>query len=173
MLSAETASGSYPVEAVATMGKIILEAESARDAYSVHKEVLPLAGSIVDSVEFSAARIANHVGAVAIACLTHSGMAARTLAKYRPITPIVAIMDSVESLRRLAFVWGVRGVLIPEIVGTDDLFAMVERVLIENKRAQLEDLVVVTAGVPTLRRGTTNMIKVHKIGARPERTRTL
>lgn len=172
MLSAESASGQYPREAVATMTRIILEAERSRDQYSRHSEVHPMPGSVVDAIEASAATIAYQVGASAIACLTHSGMAARTLAKYRPEPPIVAIMDNEQMLRRLAFVWGVRGTLIPKIVSTDDLFAMVENVLLQNSWAENDDLVVVTAGVPTLQRGTTNMVKVHRIGVsggRPSR----
>jgi pyruvate kinase len=125
----------------------------------------PMPGSVVDAIESSAARIAEQTGAVAIAAITHSGMAAKTLAKYRPETPVIAIMDNEDAIRRLAFVWGVQGALIPKIVGTDDLFAMVEQVLQENHWAEDEDLIVVTAGVPTLRRGTTNMVKVHRIGA--------
>ena len=96
-------------------------------------------------------------------------MAARFLAKFRPYKPIVAIMDNEQQLRRLAFVWGVRGVIIPKIVATDDLFAMVESTLLSNKLAENDDFIVVTAGVPTLRRGTTNMIKLHKIGAQSEK----
>jgi pyruvate kinase len=165
MLSAESASGQYPRETVRTMTRIILEAERAREQYSRHGEVHPMPGSIVDAIESSAASIAYQVGATAIACLTHSGMAARTLAKYRPEPPIVAIMDNESMLRRLAFVWGVRGVVIPKIVSTDDLFAMVETVLQSHGWAESDDLVVVTAGVPTLQRGTTNMVKVHRIGA--------
>ena len=172
MLSGETASGDYPLEAVETMARIILESERARDLYSGPRDILPMPGSVVESIEFSASRIANHVGAVAIACLTHSGMAARVLAKYRPDTPIVAIMDNEEALRRLAFVWGIRGVMIPKIVSTDDLFAMVEKVLLTHGWAEAEDLVVVTAGVPTLRRGTTNMVKVHRIAASNDRSKT-
>ncbi len=169
MLSGETASGEYPVEAVKVMSRIIVESENNKD-FNARRDILPLPGSIVESIEFSASRIANHVGAVAIACLTHSGMAARVLAKYRPYKPVVAIMDSERQLRRLAFVWGVRGVTIPQIVGTDDLFAMVESTMLQYKFAENDDFIVVTAGVPTLRRGTTNMIKVHKIGAQSERT---
>ncbi len=169
MLSAETASGQYPRETVRTMNRIILEAERARDQYSRHREIHPMPGSVVDAIEASASSIAYQVGATAIACLTHSGMAARTLAKYRPEPPIVAIMDNEQMLRRLAFVWGVRGVVIPKIVSTDDLFAMVEKVLTDNGWAENEDLVVVTAGVPTLRRGTTNMVKVHRIGGVSDR----
>jgi pyruvate kinase len=165
MLSAETASGQYPNEAVRTMARIIVEAERSGDIYSRHRMTSPMPGSVVDAIESSAARIAEQTGAVAIAAITHSGMAAKTLAKYRPETPVIAIMDNEDAIRRLAFVWGVQGALIPKIVGTDDLFAMVEQVLQENHWAEDEDLIVVTAGVPTLRRGTTNMVKVHRIGA--------
>jgi pyruvate kinase len=98
-------------------------------------------------------------------------MAAKTLAKYRPEPPILAIMDNEEMLRRLSFVWGVRGAVIPKLVGTDDLFAMVEKVLQANGWAEQDDLVVVTAGVPTLQRGTTNMVKVHRMGASNGRAR--
>lgn len=171
MLSAETASGQYPFETVRTMARIIIDAERSRDNFSRHRDNMGLPGSVVDAIEHSAASIAKQVGAVAIACLTHSGMAARTLAKYRPTTPIVAIMDNEPNLRKLAFVWGVRGAIIPKIVSTDDLFAMVEKVLQTHGWAEAEDLVVVTAGIPTLRRGTTNMVKVHRIGANAERTR--
>lgn len=171
MLSAETASGQYPFETVRTMARIIVDAERSRDNFSRHRDNMALPGSVVDAIEHSAASIAKQVGAVAIACLTHSGMAARTLAKYRPTTPIVAIMDNEASLRKLAFVWGVRGAIIPKIVSTDDLFAMVEKVLQTHGWAEAEDLVVVTAGIPTLRRGTTNMVKVHRMGANAERAR--
>ncbi len=169
MLSGETASGQYPIETVQTMARIILEAERAHGLYSRHSPVEPMPGSVVDAIESSAALIAEQVDAVAIACLTHSGMAARTLAKYRPRAPIVAIMDKESMLRRLSLVWGVRGVVIPKIVATDDLFSMVESVLKVNGWADAEDLIVVTAGVPTLRRGTTNMIQVHRVGVHPER----
>ena len=168
MLSGETASGMYPMETVQTMIRIIVEAERNK-SLSIHRDLVPMPGTIVESIEFSASRIAAHVGAVAIACLTHSGMAARTLAKFRPDTPIIAILDNEKMLRRLAFVWGVCGTLIPKIVATDDLFAMVENVLVSGAFAEPEDLVVVTAGIPTLRRGTTNMVKVHRMGIQPDR----
>ena len=145
------------------MSRIILEAESEIGKYSVHEQLTPISGSVVESIEYSASKIASHVGAAAIACLTHSGTAARTLAKYRPEIPIVAIMDNEASLRKLAFVWGVSGVLIPELVATDDLFGMVSRVLLDNHRVEEDDFIVVTAGVPSLGRGTTNTIKVHQV----------
>lgn len=169
MLSGETASGQFPLEAVRTMAGVVREAEKSALEFSIRPEVLPTPGSVVDSVEYSASKIAQHVGAVAIACITHSGRAARALAKYRPATPLFAIMDREESLRKLCFMWGVQGIRIDRIEATDDIFVTVEKALLENRRAQNDDLVVVTAGIPTLRRGTTNMIKVHRVGRIPER----
>ncbi|MBC7386094.1 MAG: pyruvate kinase [Cryobacterium sp.] len=164
MLSAESASGQYPVEAVSTMARIILESERSKELYSQTAQIpLPMPGSIVESIEFSASRIATHTGAVAIACVTHSGVAAKSLAKYRPEIPIIAITENDDVVRRLQFVWGVRAVKIPSIVATDDIFTMVERLLVEKSLAEPEDLIVVTAGIPTLRRGTTNMVKVHRV----------
>jgi pyruvate kinase len=78
-------------------------------------------------------------------------------------------MDNEESLRKMAFNWGVKCILIPKIVATDDIFGMIEKVLMDSGLAQLSDLVVVTAGIPTLGRGTTNTVKVHKMGAPIER----
>ncbi|MCM2279606.1 MAG: pyruvate kinase [Oligoflexia bacterium] len=166
MLSGETASGKYPAEAVRTMSRIAVEAERSRELNSTRAEILPMPGSTVDAIEHSASMIARHVGAVAIACITHTGSAARTLSRYRPETPIVAIMDNESVLRRLSLTWGVRGVLVPKVGATDDLFAMVESALQSQGWAEPEDLVVITAGVPTLRRGTTNMVKVHRISPR-------
>ncbi len=164
MLSGETASGQYPRVVVQTMARIVVEAERMKDSYSRHTEALSMPGSVVDAIESSAATIAEKVGAAAIACITHSGTAARTLAKFRPEVPIVAIVDQESVLRRLALVWGVHGEVVPKILATDDLFSLVESVLKAHNWARTEDLVVVTAGVPTLKRGTTNMVKVHRIG---------
>lgn len=166
MLSGETASGQYPVETVSTMSRIIIESERSRELYtSPNSQLIPMPGSIVESVEFSASKIANHVGAVAIACLTHSGVAAKCVAKFRPDTPIYAITENDYVVRRLQFNWGVRAIKIPKIVGTDDVFGMVERVLSEHGIVDHGDFIIVTAGIPTLQRGTTNMIKVHRVGA--------
>jgi pyruvate kinase len=165
MLSGETASGSYPKETVSTMLRIVLEAERVTELYSHNPQVVPSPGSVVNAIEHSAATIAEQVGAVAIACFTHTGTAAKTLAKYRPKVPIVALTVHEEVLRKLAFVWGVHGVVLSKMVATDDLFTTVESVFKTQGWANPEDLVVVTAGIPTLKRGTTNMLKVHRIHA--------
>lgn len=177
MLSAETASGQYPIETVDTMVRIILEAENyhthrhpSDDLVHLTRSARTVPGMIVDSVAASAASIAEQVGAVAIACLTHSGNAARTLSKFRPRCSLIAIVDNERMRRRLGVVWGIQTIQIPKIAGTDDVFQMVEGVLQQNNFAQAQDLVVITAGVPTLRKGTTNTIKVHRVGAAHERS---
>ncbi|HCM40562.1 MAG: pyruvate kinase [Bdellovibrionales bacterium GWC1_52_8] len=165
MLSGETAAGQYPREALQTMVRIIQNAEHWKGDYSAHREALPIEGSVLDAIEASAAFSAKQVGAVAIACISNSGLAVRTLAKFRPDVPVLAVLDDAAILRKLAFIWGVRGAVIPKLVPTDDLFSVVEKMFITRGWAQLGDLVVVTAGIPTLRRGTTNMMKVHRIGS--------
>lgn len=169
MLSAESASGTYPVEAVEMMAKIILESERSKELFRNSHNIFPMPGSVVESVEFSASRIANHCGAVAIACITHSGVAAKALSKFRPDVPIVAVTENDAVLREMAFFWGVRGTLIPKIVGTDDIFTVVEKELMKHGFAEAEDTIIITAGIPTLRRGTTNMLKVHRINVAPSR----
>jgi pyruvate kinase len=99
-------------------------------------------------------------------------MAARVLSKFRPETPIIAVMENEQALRKLSFNWGVRGIVIPKLVSTDDIFSMIGDKLMQHHLAEQEDLVVITAGVPTLRRGTTNTMKVHRVGANHERRRS-
>lgn len=169
MLSAETASGQYPLEAVRTMAQIVSQAETEAESYSVHEPAQPTPGVIVESIEYSAAKVAYHVGASLVVCLTQSGVAARVLSKYRPVTPVLALTDREEVIRRLSWVWGVQGVLMEKMVPTDDLFGEIEDLLKTKKLVKNGDLIVITAGIPTLKRGTTNMIKVHRVGATGER----
>ena len=160
MLSAETASGNYALESVATMDRIIRAAESAHYRRTATP---PIWGSAVDAIECSAALIGERLEAKAIVCLTHTGAAARALARYRPSVPIIAITDQQQQLRRLGLVWGVSGITIAQLVPTDDLFGVVGRALLEKGAVALGDTIVVTAGIPTLQRGTTNMVKIHTV----------
>jgi pyruvate kinase len=159
MLSGETATGKYPVEAVKTMAQIILEAE--KTPYTAPTRT---SNSTVEAIEKSAAQIALDIQAKAIACFTHSGQAAITLAKYRPKTPIVAITDQASILRRLSAVWGIRGIVIPKLAPTDALLELIIRALKDHGWVKDRDQIVITAGIPTLKRATTNMIQVHRIG---------
>ncbi len=172
MLSGETASGHYPIEAVQVMVKIIKSLESEVDDLQLRPGQLPLPGSVIDSIEYSASKIANHVDAKAIACISRSGVAARALAKYRPAKPLIAILSDPPVLRKMAFVWGVQGILAPEMMPTDDSFDRVEKILLEQGWVENQDYLVITAGIPTLERGTTNTIKVHQVGVTGAQSRS-
>lgn len=167
MLSGETAAGQHPVLVVKTMAEIAEEAERTARKYSTHKPPLPVKGSTVDSVEFSASRIAQALDAVAIVCLTNSGRSAATLSKYRPETKIVALTDLSATLRKLSLYWGVGGIHIPPI--HKERAENVEKELVRQGIAKEGDTFVITMGPPMVSRGKTNTVRVKKVGLTEER----
>jgi pyruvate kinase len=164
MLSNETAVGEHPVRVVETMSQIALQAEKASSQYGTSESLIPPRGSVVDSVEFSAGRIAEATGAEVIIPLTNSGRAAQVLSKYRPMTPILAMTDREKTFHRLAFFWGVHAMKIKTVLPTDDIFAFIEKELKELKAVETGDRIVTTMGLPTMSRGTTNTVRVHTVG---------
>jgi pyruvate kinase len=168
MLSAETASGKYPVLSVATMQSVILETERKGINLTgpvplVEPETAKVLEGIpvlVEAIEHAAAHLAGWIGAKAIACTTHTGQAARALARSRPEVPIVAFTDSTVVRRRLALVWGVESSSIEPSQDLDKLFTFAEVELARRGIVHKGDRVVLTAGWPPLQHGTTNLLKV-------------
>jgi pyruvate kinase len=162
MLSGETASGQFPVEAVRTMVKIALDLERAD---LIGREPLreTKGSSISEAVAEAACRAASTLKAKAAVVFTQSGSTARLIAKFRPQLPIIAFTPYPETERRLALSWGVQTRPIGSVEGTDHQIAAVENTLLGSgfKRG---DVVVITMGVPVEARGSTNLIKVHKLG---------
>lgn len=171
MLSAESASGKFPVLAVSVMHNIILETELRAHSLSG----VPANGrgnghdrspghygspSVVEAIEHAAANLAAWISAKAIACTTHTGQAARALARYRPSVPIMAFTDNPVVERSLALVWGVQTCSIQPNENLDKLFDTAEEALVNAKIVTKGDLVVLTAGWPPLKHGTTNLLKV-------------
>jgi len=163
MLSGETARGKYPVEAVAMMARIAREVDPqlARTggAHWVDCRV-----AVDEAVAHAAAQIALTVGATLIVAYTVSGSTARRIAKWRPATPVVAISPSVHVCRRLALTWGVRAVCGAAVEHLDGLPAAVEALCAAHGLAKPGDLVVITAGAPLAQPGSTNTVRVHRIG---------
>ena len=164
MLSAETASGAYPVESLAMMARIVGEADRAylhERAFVRRKK--DIARTFPDAISEAAAYVAVETQAKAIAVFTHSGYTARLMSKYRPSIPIIAFTPETEIQRRMCLHWGV----IPKIMGyaesTDHLFGALEKSLLENRLAKKGDTVVVLSGTSPTRRGVTNMMKLHRI----------
>jgi pyruvate kinase len=164
MLSGETAKGRHPVEAVRTMAKLALQAEASLKEYGDLQHIAPHPANIMtESVAQAAITMANHLRAAAILALTESGFTARSISKYRPDCPILAVTSSPEAVRKLAMNWGVFGILYSG-EGSDDAKVAhgVDRAR-ELGYVQAGDVVVVTAGI-SREAGSTNMIRVLSVG---------
>ncbi len=164
MLSEETSIGSYPVEAVKMMAKIILTAETALPYQQLLQErgsgVLP---EVNDATARAACQVADQVGAKAIIAFTTGGSTAFRVAKYRPRQPILAVTSLETVMRRLSLVWGVFPVKKSVPNNLDEVFSLTSEVALETGVASHGDLVVVTAGIPLAVPGSTNLVKVHTI----------
>jgi len=162
MLSAETASGKYPVEAVSMMARIIEEAEAsiAEFARPAPQEKLKVAETVAELVCHASRELHMKV----IAVFTHSGFTARLVSRYRPLVPIVAFSPEAETRRRMALIWGVRPRSIPNVRKVDGLAAVAEKRLLEEKLVHKGDVIGIVAGTPMGIRGTTNFMKFHVIG---------
>lgn len=164
MLSGETASGRYPVEAVRTMAKVALDVERSRLGRAGTSPGRSGHNNIAEAVAEAACQAATHLKAKAVVVFTQSGSTASLIAKYRPPLPILAFTPFPEIRRRLALYWGVQTFMIGSMAGTDQQIKAVESILLPAGFRK-GDLVVITMGVPIEARGSTNLMKVHKLGA--------
>ncbi|HEU5317008.1 MAG TPA: pyruvate kinase [Chloroflexota bacterium] len=164
MLSAETAVGRYPADAVRAMAKIALAAETDPALLGAPRAKIDVARDATEAVAQAACEVAAELGACAIVCSTSSGFTPRVVAKYRPDVPIVALAHDARVRRRLSLTWGVDPVASPPIRSTDEMLAAATRTVIDAGVAKLGDVVVITAGVPVGTPGHTNLIKVHRLG---------
>lgn len=161
MLSGETAAGKYPEKSVDMMARIAISTEDGEEYRRVsgmfaEKHSLGITNSIANS----AVNIANNLGASAIISLSKSGGTARAVSKFRPQTDIIAITPSERVLRKLALEWGVYPILVSEGKDADKIFEEGINKCMENILKE-GDLVVLTAGLPIGKSGSTNMLKVE------------
>jgi pyruvate kinase len=165
MLSAETAIGRHPVEAVATMARIAERAETALDHQAfLEKTVGGEDTGVTDAISRAVCAVAARLGAAAILTATASGHTARAIARFRPGLPLLAATPHERVARRLTLVWGVQPVIIPPITDTDAMLtAAVDRSLAAGL-IKKGDTVVITAGVPVGVPGSTNLLKVQVVG---------
>ncbi|MFM7196927.1 MAG: pyruvate kinase [Chloroflexota bacterium] len=165
MLSAETATGRYPVEAVAAMRAIATAAEGVlNEARHFALAGGDVARDATEAVAQAAVEIATELGARAIVTVTAGGATPRAVAKYRPPMPVVALTASERVRRRLALTWGVLPVSVPSFNSTDDIFVRAAEAPVTLGCAAPGDLIVITAGIPLGFVGGTNLMKVHRIG---------
>jgi pyruvate kinase len=163
MLSAETASGKYPIEAVSMMARIIHEAEASIQEYprpTTAQEQLKVAETVAELVCHASREL--HMKLIAV--FTHSGFTARLVSRYRPLVPIVAFSPEASTRRRMSLFWGVTSRHISDIKKIDGLAEVAEKRLLEERLVKKGDVIGIVAGTPMGIRGTTNFMKFHVIG---------
>ena len=165
MLSAETATGRYPSEAVEVMARVAVRAEREVLASEAPRRPLHDVG-FPEALSDAASQAAHALGAHAIVAFTQSGSSARLISRARPRVPIIALTPFVEAQRRLALSWGVDSRLIRKVQTTDEMIEEVEATLLRDGSVTPGDVLVIISGSPMWVAGTTNLLKLHRVGER-------
>ncbi len=181
MLSAETAVGRYPLEAVRAMDRIAREMEMQRSGRGVtidaalgrrategvnlgnHHSVQSGPVRTEDAIAVAVCAAAEMLGSPVILCFTSSGFTARKVATCRPTVPVFACTPEAETFRQLSLVWGVTSALIDHSTDYDAMLAVARRLILERGLARPGERLVVTAGVPFDMPGTTNLLKIEAV----------
>ncbi|MDT2760729.1 pyruvate kinase [Enterococcus xiangfangensis] len=166
MLSGESANGKYPVEAVGTMARIDMEAESALSELGSFQINEFDKSNVTETIGLSVARAAKNLGVKTIVAATESGHTARMISKYRPDADILAVTFDENTKRSLMVNWGVYPTVAEKPSTTDEMFDLAAQKAVELGFAKEGDLILITAGVPVGERGTTNVMKVQMIGSK-------
>jgi pyruvate kinase len=162
MLSAETSVGANPPQVVTTMARIIEATETEAVGHLPPIEAPLLTSSA--ALAAAAVDVARDLKACALVAFTQTGATARRLARHRPAVPILAFTPDPLVRSQLALSWGVETFIVPTVATTDEMVRQVDEALQQTGRAGVGDRVVVVAGTPPGRPGTTNTLRVHRIG---------
>jgi pyruvate kinase len=163
MLSGETSVGDHPSHVVQTMGRIIEHVETWA-LNQLPQLADPWTGSTARALTHAAVDVAEGVDATHLIAFTETGSSARLIARWRHRTPLLAFTPNPRVRSQLSLVWGVETFLVPPVLHTDDMVVQVDKALLDIGRATYGDRVVIVAGVPPGVPGTTNGMRVHKIG---------
>jgi pyruvate kinase len=166
MLSAETATGRYPVETVEMMCRIAESAEKYALASEGGRDMEPVSGACgeidcdTDAVASGAVKTAREVGAEAIVVLSHTGRTARLVSRRRPSVPVMVLTDLEHVARQLSLSWGLETITIESIEGTEEIIGLIRE---KVTGAGYSGRIVLTAGIPTRERAPTNTIHVTEV----------
>jgi len=168
MLSAETAMGEYPFEAVRAMDRIIREMERQGPAVGVGARDERRLGpgetvSVEDAIAIGTSAVARMLRTPLIVTLTSGGFTSRKVAALRTPVPILAVTTQATTYRQLALVWGVTPVVVDRVPGYDAMLAVVRDLILKRGYARAGDRIVMTAGLPWEVSGTTNLLKVEVV----------
>ncbi len=161
MLSAESAAGAYPIEAVSTMNNVAWEVESDPTYTEIIEASRRAEGqSVADGIVSAAREIAETTAVKAICCFSQSGTTALLVSRERPRVPIIALTSYMETARRLCLSWGTNCVVTGSVDRFKEAVIAAVRAAVSQDLVAKEDLIVVTAGVPFNTPGTTNILRV-------------
>lgn len=164
MLSAESATGQYPSEAVQMMDRIARSVElDPVYADRIHFTQTKLEPTTADALAGSARQIADTISARAMLCYTSSGSTARRIARERPSVPLLAMSHSMTTARRLGLLWGVHAVHTRDVESFEEMVAKAKRMALRHHIAHGGDRIVIMAGVPFGIAGSTNVIHVVRL----------
>jgi pyruvate kinase len=162
MLSGETSVGSFPAEAVATMAKIIQSTEE--NGLSRIPDLGTKPHTQGGAVSFAAMEIAELLGSKYVCVFTEGGDSLRRISRLRSAVPVLSFTPNVQTARELSLVWGSKTYIVPKVMHTDAMFEQVDKSVLEQGMCKIGDEVVVVAGTPPGVSGSTNTLRVHKVG---------
>ena len=164
MLSADSAAGQFPCEAVQMMDRIAVSVE--RDpSYQerIHFTQTRLEATTADAIAGSARQIASTISATAMVCYTSSGSTARRIARERPPVPLLAMSASLHTARRMGLLWGVHAVHTRDVASFEEMVEKAKRMALRHRLAKGGDRVILMAGIPFGTAGSTNVIHVVRL----------
>lgn len=166
MLSGETSVGSFPVETVATMARIIQSTEE--NGLSRIPDLGTRPHTQGGAVSFAAMEIAELLGSKYVCVFTEGGDSLRRISRLRSAVPVLSFTPNVQTARELSLVWGSKTYIVPKVTHTDAMFEQVDISVLEQGMCKVGDEVVVVAGTPPGVSGSTNTLRVHKVGTGAE-----
>jgi pyruvate kinase len=160
MLSEESATGKFPIEAVQMMKRIADAAEGSMDFTKLHAHEMPTSAH---AIAHAACSMAVDMKAKVIAAFTKTGSTAKLISQFRPPGPIIALTQHVHVYRQLSLVWGTTPLMLTEVSDSESTLALVEETLLKRGLVAPKDNVVITGGLPIAARGAANFVKLSTI----------
>ena len=165
MLSAETAAGDYPIEAVSIMDRIVARTERDNAYHAIMKTTHPYPESTApDAITAAARQVSETIDAAAIVTYTTSGSTTLRAARERPEVPILCLTEKKATARRLVLVWGIHSVITQDVQNFSDMIEKACRIAKEEELAKKGESLVITAGVPFGTPGATNVLRIAWLG---------
>ena len=164
MLSAESASGKYPIESVQMMDRIVREAETHFMEWGTEQTVQGFDQSDAASMARAAQALANDKNVTAVACFTTQGQTAWLMSKIRPRVPIMAFTPNMDTYHRLSFLWGVRPQQVEFVTTMESMLDLVDAALMRSEVVNAGDQVVLVCGFPVGAVRPPNMALLHTVG---------